>query len=364
METQQRSEGALTEFIDKCRQLIGSETSVGGLAASQYNEEATRDTIRHYAWGIMDFNPLWLDDNYARSGRFGGLVAPPTFLYSVMIPLTAMRTIRPASDVRWTELYAGTSWKFERPIHVGEQIHVSCRVLGAELKTLKSGQRSVLTTSEVRYLDHRQELLATAVCPAFLIPAHNMRESYEGDSRFPEGSERLVADLLAPEQARRGAEPLFWEDVTVGQEIPELPKGRLRLLDIIRWNGGTYGPSPLASRISASGHRAGDGHYIEELAKDQGLPGMYDNGPLRGGWLGELVCNWMGDWGDLESLSYRLGRFNLVGDVNTGRGMVASKPSPGTVDLEIWIENHRAERTAVGRATVRLPRRDVSNSDR
>jgi hypothetical protein len=98
---------------------------------------------------------------------------------------------------------------------------------------------------------------------------------------------------------------------------------------------------------------------VDDLAKEEGLPGAYDNGPLRGGWLGELVTNWMGDWGDLLRLQYQLRRLNVVGDVNVGKGTVRAKPEPGIVELDIWIENHRAERSAIGTATVRLPMRKL-----
>ena len=34
-------------------------------------EEATKDTIRHFAWGIGDDNPLWVDREYANRPKLG-----------------------------------------------------------------------------------------------------------------------------------------------------------------------------------------------------------------------------------------------------------------------------------------------------
>ena len=48
-----------------------------------FNTSATRDTIAHYCDGIGDVNPLFTDPEYAKKFKFGRLVAPPTFLYSV-----------------------------------------------------------------------------------------------------------------------------------------------------------------------------------------------------------------------------------------------------------------------------------------
>ncbi len=44
--------------------------------------EATRDNIRHYAHGIGDDNPLWCDPDYAAGTRWGGVIAPPSFLFA------------------------------------------------------------------------------------------------------------------------------------------------------------------------------------------------------------------------------------------------------------------------------------------
>jgi acyl dehydratase len=47
-----------------------------------WNSTATADAIWHFAMGVGDDNPLWIDRAYARSTAWGGLIAPPTFLSS------------------------------------------------------------------------------------------------------------------------------------------------------------------------------------------------------------------------------------------------------------------------------------------
>src|SRR3979411_451809 len=47
-----------------------------------WNYEATRDSIRHYAHGIGDDNPLWTDPAYAAKTPYGTIVALPSFLFS------------------------------------------------------------------------------------------------------------------------------------------------------------------------------------------------------------------------------------------------------------------------------------------
>src|ERR1700722_11837047 len=48
-----------------------------------HNREVTWDGSRHFANGYGDDNPLWCDPEYARGTRWGGLIAPPNFLYTI-----------------------------------------------------------------------------------------------------------------------------------------------------------------------------------------------------------------------------------------------------------------------------------------
>ena len=47
-----------------------------------WNYEASRDSIRHYAHGIGDDNPLWCDPAYAERTKYGTLLALPSYLFS------------------------------------------------------------------------------------------------------------------------------------------------------------------------------------------------------------------------------------------------------------------------------------------
>ncbi len=65
--------------------------------------------------------------------------------------------------------------------------------------------------------------------------------------------------------------------------------------------------------------------------------------PIRLGeriaWIGSLLTNWIGDDGWLRRLRV---------EIDDGRGLI---------DLAVWAEDQRGERTAKGMATVELPTR-------
>ena len=65
-------------MIAELRQTIGQEGPL-----PQFNTEATADAIRHFALGRGDDNPLYCDKQYATNSRFGDLIAPNTFVFTV-----------------------------------------------------------------------------------------------------------------------------------------------------------------------------------------------------------------------------------------------------------------------------------------
>lgn len=71
----QMAEGIITpELIEEMKSKIGLKLRVSNAV---FNEYATRDNIRKFVDGVGDFNPLFRDEDYAASSRYGCMVAPP-----------------------------------------------------------------------------------------------------------------------------------------------------------------------------------------------------------------------------------------------------------------------------------------------
>jgi acyl dehydratase len=358
----------LEEELKIARQVIGKPTTPALAHTHYFNEEATRDTIRHYALGVSDFNPLWLDEDYARKSRFGTIVAPPTFTYSVHRPSIAHWLVRLPGDEPWGIVNGGCAWTFHDKIKLGDRIHITARLSDAQLKNSKTFEHIIVLTSDVDYWDQNDRLVAHASANQVRYLARfasvGRTEEVQGRKAQPGAT---ATDLTPPQagmqaaQSRRGATPRYWEDVKVGEPLPDLPMGRLGVADIINWQGGTAAPTPPGSFVHPGEHERSEGWHDPESARERyGVPMAFDNGPLRSGWLSQLVTNWMGDDGDLRRMQYSLRAFNVVGDVNTIKGSVVGKrldQGDALVDLEIWVENDRGVRTVPGTATVKLPQR-------
>ena len=340
---------------------------------------ATRDALRHFAWGIGDDNPLWLDEEYALSTRWGGLVAPPCFLYAVDYTIVAPRL----QGVQW--IYAGTRWTWYDVIRLNDSFETSAHVTGLEEKSGRRFKRWVLQSGEVEYRNGTSALVARAgtACartPRGEEPAQNGDGSRDSaPARYTEEElEAIEAAVLA--ERPRGCEARYWEDVSVGDEIPPRVKGPLSIVDIIAWYSATQGAEPYGGaharavryrRRHADYHvnpatgakdAAGRGHLEAETGKDVGMGGVYDIGPQRISWAGQMLTDWMGDDGFLHRLDVDLRRPNLVGDTTWWRGEVTGTSESGAaklVDISVRAENQRRETTASGTATVALPSRSA-----
>jgi len=200
------------------------------------------------------------------------------------------------------------------------------------------------------------------------------------DPYSDEEIDRISEQISAERDRRRGSDPRFWEDVEVGDEVGPLVKGPLRVTDMVVWHTGMgmglYGVAAL--RLSDDQRRRMPRffkrddlnipdvqqrvHWDPEWARRAGNPASYDYGRMRETWFIHLCTDWMGDDAWLWKLDCQFRRFNYVGDTHWMRGIVRAKyladGDRPAVDLEIWGENQRGERTTPGHATILLPSRE------
>lgn len=365
------------EMIDEIRAMVGTR-----LRIDQYNHEATYDTIRHYAFGIGDDNPLWCDEDYARTGPYGAIVAPPTFFFSVFAPGIApgLPGLQP--------FQAGTDCVWHRLPRRNERIKAEVTFTGFdEHKSSKSG-RMIIQHGEVRYFTGEGELLA-------VIGSHSYRtqrrESGEGGLAYEPleqyvYTEAELADIERDIRAEevRGATPRYWDEVNVGDTLVPVVKGPLDRTTMTVYYAGA---------LATSGYKASElkwkqwimarehpellpnnydlsyfservlpslGHQDDAIARAIGMPGAYDNGHQRMGQMAHVITNWMGDSGFLAEMSVRIRRPNVFGNTTWYTGKVVEKfmhLDKPAVRLELWADDQRGTRNTTANAIVVLPRR-------
>ncbi len=359
----------IEEMIAQMRSRLGEDTT----SREPHNHETTRLAIRHFARGIGDTNPLWLDEEYARKTRHGTIIAPPTFVLSC----------GSSANIGFRGLhsfYSGGEFEFYKPIRVNDQVTPKATFLDIVEKKSQFAKRMFQSIFEVLYRNQRDEIVTRHL-------RYSMR--FERDAAVGKGKYmHLTQHHYTEEELKaieadydreiiRGANPRYWEDVQVGEELTPVVKGPLTVTDVIAWLVGS-GTTPFirAHRIGLAFRRAHPGayaanelgipdivervHWENAYAQKVGVPAAYDYGPQRASWLAHLMTNWIGDDGRLKTLKFQVRQHNLIGDTTWCKGKVTGKyvkDGESIVECEIWAENQRGDVTLPGSATVVLPTR-------
>ena len=365
---------ATDEELKRVRAKIGQKVTIN---EPPYLTEVTRDSIRHWAHATGDRNPLYLDENYARASRYGGLIAPPCQLYAFSRISIGYRGGLPGVHA----FFAGSHWRWHEPIRVGERIapEVTFKDL-VELPSRFAG-RMFKQISLISFPGSDGHELAQAESWGMRVErtaAKDKGKYKKLELAAPYSREQLdeIAGLYAEEKCR-GREPQYFEDVTVGQSIPQIVRGPYTATTAVAFEQGWGGlfikahgfwfdylrrhPAAGMSNAYNIPEPPEAVHWDSALARAVGVPEAYDYGPERVAWLATLLTNWIGDDGFLSELYCEVRRFNLIGDLTYCRGKIVSKEvrdaSSGTVKLEIEAVDQRGDSTASGWAQVTLPRR-------
>ena len=422
MATEQTFEEAVAEYIERTRAQIGEEVMENlppdppsPIDQSGPPFEATlrldERTIRNYALSIGDDNPLFTDPSYGKRSRYGSQIAPGPVLALIRYP-SAHGAKRP-QGYPLANFISGTAWEFYDVIRAGSKFRSS--KVTKELQEREGSQgKLVFLISEVYYHDFHGDMPAKCYGTQIMVPQRSM-ESSRAVPREKLGQHMMYerkASQYTPEQIqeyvrqiegfqRRGAEPLYWEDVQVGDKIGPFVIPPWTLQDQVSRHFMDYctkaaenlpgdelafEPSYHHSRKTGEWVRVhpitrwpwtpGSEHEDALLAIYRGLPGPFDFGVQRVQIPAQLLTNWMGDEGFIRRLYIALRKPVFYGDVTIYKGTVAKKfketqsgeaderAVPGEVEYNavgISIEgtNQVGESQAPGTATVYLPSRET-----
>ena len=338
--------------------------------------EVTADNIRDYCNWTGSENPLHLDETYASGTRWAGLVAPPCMVGQAIIA-PGLR------GIQW--IYGGIDWEFFDVFRPGDVISQRGYLEDAIEKRGKIVPRMVIQLGRLHCT--RQDGFEVARSRVYHIRTPRRQAPGGMDyhvERRPWNPEELASfeeDMLA--ETVRGAQPRYWEEVADGEELPLATYGPLRVVEIsltgcytdsaaISGEGVAHPGGHVYQLLNRRRHPADTyvdpetglqdhphrGHWESFMAREVGMPGVYDMGPHRVSWFSRYVTDWMGDDAFLVRLSASLRRPNIVGDVTRIRGRVTRKWVENgfhLVEVDLWAVNQRHEITMPGKAVVSLP---------
>ena len=362
---------------------IGTERTHGLADWELHDGRFTAPFIRQIANSQGDYNPLYLDMDYARQSPYGSLVCPPWVLVSIEVT-NAARDGMPGLHA-W---FRGSTLVWYRPILLDDWLKGTGILIDVRRMASRTTKEAVIQEYENIGTNQRGEVVGrmfTSWHRAERQTAKDVARSKElrGLAMYsPEDLKRIREDYK--KEVRRGKEPRFWEDVEVGEALPHVVKGPTSQAQRVVGEGGSpvgfmgRGDPGDWSHTHANAFKLFERHpglpFVNEWGIPEvpvvihnshercqrylGLPGAYDAGYQRVYWTVHMLTNWIGDHGFLHKLSTRFNAFNIMGDTTWCYGKVTDKRVEGDkhlVDLTIWNDNQLGVKVTEGTATVVLP---------
>jgi acyl dehydratase len=371
------------EMLAGMRAKIGAQLRI---EHSVNNDYASRIAVAKFAGGIGDINPLWTDAEYGKGSPFGAAVAPPSFVIGCFSGI----------QFGWPGLgsfHSESQLSFDRPIYWGDTVNAACVYDGFDGPSPSTfAGRTVTDHFTNTYSNQHGERIAT-------IRWHVINFERGSAARRRGGSSRSNLDLpqrwttaeLAEIEARvlaerpRGAEPRFWEDVAVGDQLDAITKGPIGLTDEIAFvaGGGTPIPRLKAHAAALHDYQAHSAwsfrdpvtsalepiysvHYNLQAANAMSAEYQYDVGFQRQSWQIHHLTHWCGDAGWVKECQAQYRKFVYLSDVVDLTGEVVDKSvaddGEHVVQIRTAARNQRGETVMPGSAIVALPSRDGSQS--
>lgn len=354
------------EVLDKLRSRVGPMQ----LLENTFNETASKEAIRKFADGIGDLNPLWREEKYARNTRYRGIVAPPSWLFSVFPGWISLEM----SGIQATP--SGLDIWFYRPVKIEDKIAVSHRF--AKLDVRRNGTL-VVENHEENYYDQNKALVAKAESWSFITRsiaerAAELQQAVMTPQLSKDDLEKIESEIR--QETTRGEEVRYWEDTQVGEKLPAMVKGPIGLTDMVAY---LIGAAPLhltaheatiyylqdhpliASRDPQTGspERGGAVHYNASIAKAQSMRTGFCFGGQGQCWIIHMLTNWMGNDGWLKNNYVEYRGFINFSDVIRTQGTVTKKyideNGESCADIETSGISQKGVNVLPGHSTVILP---------
>ncbi len=369
------------DAIERLKARIGVERK-GSTMHRRGPLRVTRNTIRRFALGSGDDNPVYVNVEYGRRSRYGSIIAPPSIV-GFLERCNGATDGLPGCHTIWRE----ATYAWDRPMKLEDVLDSSTTLRAVEVIPSKFSRKAVRQEYETRIWNQRQESVATYQTSWHRFErSEAKRERKYGDRELahytPEEIETIKADYR--KEQRRGAEVLWWDEVRAGDAIPFIVKGpttQISKFAFESWGGpgGWFVGHRLAFElfekhpglpfINEQGIPEAPVaiHWSNERSQRiLGLPGAYEAGYERTSWIVHMLMNWIGDHGFLHRLTQRYPTFNLLGDTTWCHGRVLEKlildrpvdDKRHAVHCEVWTVNQRGDTTTTGEAVVLLPQRE------
>lgn len=371
------------EDIERQKKMIGFDQAG---TRGEYVQTASQDSIRNWAYGCGDDNPLFTDPAYAAKSRWGSVIAPGMMVGQINKPMLGdpvppeIKALR-KSLFRGVHVFvSGSSWDFHRPVYPGDTIYSFTGEESCEVKQSEFAGRSVIAVRRDVKINQRAEVVAVYRLLRVLTERKTAAKKgkYAGiePATYNEEGLRAIEDIYAAEHVQ-GANKRWFDHVETGDSLGLQAKGPLTVTDVICFHAAGYGFTPYAPAANRRAHQNRQRIPAFYVKNEQGIPDVaqrlhwdplwaqaignpmaYDYGVMRENYLWQYLNDWAGDDAIITHVHDEIRKFNYMGDVQRVTGEVTGKRQEhgnDVVDVAVRFTNQRGEETVKATATIALP---------
>ena len=189
-----------------------------GKKSERLYHRVSADSIRAFAQAIGEENPVYLDEEYAKTTKYGRMIAPPTYCLSLKTADIPGLWIAPVGRI-----HAGQRFVWNRPIYADEVVSIEQVITNTFEKAGKKGLMVFLEQTKNVY-DADENLICS-----FIVTTITM------DKLFPKDLENLSVASAESAAAKWQARPS--PKMAVGLVFPEVQLPPVKRMDFVYYAG-------------------------------------------------------------------------------------------------------------------------------
>ena len=332
-------------MTDKLKAFIQDSLPYIGKSASdvaQGTQVADWLTIRRFCASIGDMNPLYKDLTSSASSVYHTLIAPPTFVASIRTATSGAAYDQ--KDYQLTKVQTQSIMEWVDVIRLGDRLTSDLIVTAVRDGTPINGKPTAEVESLATYYNSYGGMIGTAMGVSNFIPITpgsdliTDRDTY----RYSDQEISEIEKAILSESPPRGRSLLYWNDVVIGDPLPNYVKGPLNLQDMMAWVVAEQKPlslgAPVFFDLAKTPGRIrtnpttnwpfwdSDQEYEDILSvNNMGFVTPVSRGLHRACTAGQVITDWMGDDGFVRNMDISLPNHFLYGDTMWLTGKVVDK---------------------------------------
>jgi acyl dehydratase len=312
---------------------VGKPLSSSGPSVAP--DEVNVPMIRHWVDALDDRNPIYVDEAFATTTHFGGIVAPPAMLQTWTMGRPRIEGIAERGG-------AADEIDPDSPLAIlAAAGFTGTLATNSELEFVRYLRPGDVLASEAR-LDSISERKGTALGEGYFVTWVNTYTDADGDvvGRQHFRIYKFAPGSAAASSGRKGAKPK--PEAPTGEALPPFE------LDVT--------PTVVVAGAVASRDFM-PVHHDRDYAQAQGAPDIFMNILTTNGYVARYVTDWAGPHAQLRTIAIRLGGPAVPGHPLRFAGRVARDERSGddrVLEVAVRATNALGDH-ATGSVTLTLP---------